>query len=317
VTPRARLLACLCAFAGACGVAQADEAPLACPPPLPLVAQATHVPPRDRGLLWRATRDGRSLYLYGTLHLGRPHWERLGPATSAALRASDVLALEVDPADPALAPAMAEAARHAPALTDALSKRLRSAFDRACVLHVPGEGLAAMHPLLQALVLTLAEARWLGLGPEFASEQLLLRHARGTGQPLVALETALQQLRALIPGDPAEGMTLLDQSLEALEDHSARRVLASLVAAWERGDDAVLADYERWCECATTPTERAYMRRMNDARNPALADAIEAQHRHGRRVFAAVGALHMAGPQALPALLAQRGFKVERVWFGP
>ena len=57
------------------------------------------------------------------------------------------------------------------------------------------------------------------------------------------------------------------------------------------------------------------MRRLNDERNPALADGIEAQHRRGRRVLAAVGALHMTGPQALPVLLAQRGFKVERVGF--
>ena len=58
------------------------------------------------------------------------------------------------------------------------------------------------------------------------------------------------------------------------------------------------------------------MRKLNDERNPALADGIEAQHRQGKRVFAAVGALHMTGPQALPLLLAQRGFKVERVRFG-
>ena len=58
------------------------------------------------------------------------------------------------------------------------------------------------------------------------------------------------------------------------------------------------------------------MRRLNDERNPPLADGIEALHRQGRRIFAAVGALHMTGPQSLPRLLAARGFKVERVPFG-
>jgi uncharacterized protein len=46
-----------------------------------------------------------------------------------------------------------------------------------------------------------------------------------------------------------------------------------------------------------------------------LADSIAALHRGGERVFAAVGALHMFGPQGLPALLAARGFEVERVAF--
>ena len=57
------------------------------------------------------------------------------------------------------------------------------------------------------------------------------------------------------------------------------------------------------------------MRKLNDDRNAPLADGIENQHRLGKRVFAAVGALHMTGPQGLPLLLAQRGFKVERVAF--
>jgi uncharacterized protein YbaP (TraB family) len=92
-------------------------------------------------------------------------------------------------------------------------------------------------------------------------------------------------------------------------------VMARLAAAWEAGDLAALDDYAAWCECIADEEDRAAMRRLNDERNPRLADGIEAQHRQGRRVFAAVGALHMTGPQSLPRLLAERGFKVERVPF--
>ena len=183
-----------------------------CPPPLP--STAAKGPARDRGLLWRVTRDGRSSWLFGTLHVGKPAWARLGPRVTAALQASDVLAVEID------------------------------------------------------------------------------------------------------PGDPAEVLPALDTSLTQLEDPSGRRVLARLVRAWERGDLHTLSTYEQWCACATTMEERAFMRRLNDERNPGLADGIEAQHRAGQRVFAAVGALHMTGPAALPWLLARRGFRVERIVFG-
>ena len=57
------------------------------------------------------------------------------------------------------------------------------------------------------------------------------------------------------------------------------------------------------------------MRRLNDDRNPALAQRIDALHGQGRRVFAAVGALHMTGAQALPRLMAERGYRVERIRF--
>jgi uncharacterized protein YbaP (TraB family) len=108
---------------------------------------------------------------------------------------------------------------------------------------------------------------------------------------------------------------MLVQTLEQLEDGSTRRAIARLARAWERGDLSDLADYERWCECAVSDEDRALLVRINDERNPGLAQRIDALHRDGRKVFAAVGALHMTGPKALPRLLEARGFRVERVNF--
>jgi hypothetical protein len=98
-----------------------------------------------------------------------------------------------------------------------------------------------------------------------------------------------------------------------LEDGRVQRVISRLAAAWERGDLAEIESYERWCDCIANDDDRVQMRRLNDERNPALADAIEALHRDGRKVFAAVGALHMTGAKALPILLKQRGFTVQRI----
>ncbi|HYN59292.1 MAG TPA: TraB/GumN family protein, partial [Rubrivivax sp.] len=78
---------------------------------------------------------------------------------------------------------------------------------------------------------------------------------------------------------------------------------------------ATLERYASWCECADSEDQRALLRRLNDDRNAHLADGIDALHAQGHRVFAAVGALHMTGPQALPRLLAQRGYSVQRVPF--
>lgn len=307
----ALLFVCLLARA-AVGTAAAAAAP-ACPPSV----QGGGPPPagavaRDRGYLWRVSRDGRSSWLFGTLHVGKPAWRRFGPQLSAALRSSDVLALEIDPGDPALLAALADIQPPAN-LPPALEARLAKAYERACVAP---ESLATLHPVLQATTLIVLEARWLGLDPLFALEMTLSQQARSQGRKVVSLETASQQKAALVPDDAAEALLLLEQSLTQLEDQSGRRVMARLAQAWENGDLQALEDYERWCECASSDSERAFMRKLNDERNPPLADGIEAQHKQGRRVFAAVGALHMTGPQSLPLLLEQRGFKVERIHFG-
>jgi len=303
------LIAGVLALASAAALAQSATA---CPPMLPSATKAdAGGNARDRGLLWRLTRDGRTSYLYGTLHIGKPAWRRLGPQLKAALRATDVLALEIDPSDPALLAALADL-RHGAELPAALAERLKRAFQRACVAP---ESLADLHPVLQATTLTVLEARWLGMDSTHALEQVLGAEARALGSRVVSLETVAQQKAALVPDNDPEAQAVIGQTLQQLEDNSARRVMARLAAAWEAGDLAALDDYAAWCECIADEEDRAAMRRLNDERNPRLADGIEAQHRQGRRVFAAVGALHMTGPQSLPRLLAERGFKVERVPF--
>lgn len=295
-----------------CGLTPTWAAPdrAVCPPALPAQADSA-APAKDRGFLWRATKDGRSLYLYGTLHVGKPVWRKLGPLTTAALKASDVLALEVDPNDPALIQAMADTRPPQP-LPDALQQRLTRAFERACLAT---EALATLHPVLQATTLTVMEARWLGMDSTYAMEQVLSAQIRQQGRKVVALESAVTQIQALVPDDEAEARVLLDQSLQQLEDQSARRVLEKLGAAWEAGDLDALEDYERWCECGASEADKAFLRKLTDERNPPMADGIESQHRQGKRVFAAVGALHMTGPQSLPRLLQERGFRVERITF--
>jgi uncharacterized protein YbaP (TraB family) len=169
--------------------------------------------------------------------------------------------------------------------------------------------------VLQATTLTVMEARWLGMDASYSMEQVLAAQVRTQGRRVVALESVASQIQALVPDNEDEARHLLDQSLQQLEDRSARRVLQKLAAAWEQGDVAALEDYGTWCECAADEADRAALRKLNDERNGPLADAIEGHHKQGRRLFAAVGALHMTGPQALPRLLAQRGFKVERLGF--
>jgi uncharacterized protein YbaP (TraB family) len=167
--------------------------------------------------------------------------------------------------------------------------------------------------VLQVVVLTLLEARWLGLDPAYAQEQALARRARASGQRIVALETVARQAALLLPADAAAARTQVELALAQLEDGSGRATLARLAQAWAAGDLATLEDHPRWCQCARSDDERAALRALNDERNPALADGIDALHRAGGTVFAAVGALHMTGPAALPRLLAERGFRVERV----
>ena len=82
----AGLIAAWLPFAAAHG-AGADAA---CPPaPQPLTSDNLSAGIRtakDHGFLWRVTKDGRSSYLYGTIHAAKAEWMYPGPVTLDALQ---------------------------------------------------------------------------------------------------------------------------------------------------------------------------------------------------------------------------------------
>ena len=289
----------------------------ACPPPAPVLtpdalAQA-HRQASDHGLLWRIDKDGRVSWLYGTLHLARLDWLAPGPRVRAAFQASDLLALELNLLDAESLRPLTEAAdpeRVRRVMTPARQARLAQALDRACL---PAAALAGQHPALQAATLAVMAGRGVGLHAEFAIDGLLAGAASHLNKPIVALESAQDQRALLTGADATEEGTLFDSAMDELASGRLPTQLQALAQAWARGDEAWLADYPRWCRCLNTARDRAQWRRVLDDRNGPMAERIAALHDGGRAVFAAVGALHMVGPQGLPALLRARGFGVTRV----
>ncbi len=276
--------------------------------PEPLAQEQLLAQARDRGLMWRLERDGRTSYLYASLHLGRPSWAAPGPKLKAALDQVDALALELDPLDTTAwrMPPLPELP-----LDASLNDRLAAQARAVCVAP---QAVEALHPLLRLSTFTLMRARTLGMDVRYGQEMLLSRWARDRSLPVLALETLQGQLDALLPDDPDEARHELRAGLRQLErPQPLLRMLNELVSAWDRGDLRRLSQYESWCDCVTDARDRAALTRLNDGRNPGLADRVSSLHRKDQSLLVAVGALHMTGPQALPDLLRQRGFEVTLV----
>jgi uncharacterized protein YbaP (TraB family) len=291
--------------------------PGACPPvaqPVPVeqVLAGLH-DASDRGFLWRIARDAHVSYLYGTLHIARSNWLLPGPEVVRALGASDTLALELDMLDPDIqrrlaAGMLADPDEH---LSATLTARLRAQLQSACL---PLEVMARLAPTVQLAALTTLAARWDGLDPAFAIDSFLAGYARALGKAVLSLETPELQI-ALLKGDAQSAQVMLEHGLGQLEQGQVRPMLVRISQVWDQGRFDELTRYEEWCGCADTEDDRASLKRLLDERNPPLADRIDALHAAGQRVFAAIGALHMVGPLGLPALLAQRGYTVQRIEF--
>ncbi len=300
--------------------ARAENAPSAasCPPaaqaPAAEQIEAGLKTARDRGFLWRISKDGRTSHLYGTLHVARQEWMMPGATVMRALQASDVLALELDIGDPAILERLRRGMAWRPeqALEPALTERLRQQVLAACL---PQQMLTAMAPEVLASSLLVMAARRVGLDPAFGVDAVMAGLGRGLDKVVVSLETPELQLQVLLGRSREESAALVLQVLQGLESGEALPLLSRIAQVWADSRHGELERYEQWCNCVDTPHDRAMYRRLLDDRNPALAERIDAMHMAGRRVFAAVGSLHMVGGSALPTLLARRGYAVERVDF--
>lgn len=288
----------------------------ACPPGPPKfnreIAQQAKAHARDHGFLWRITKHGHSSYLYGTMHVSKPAWMFPGPRVTKALRHADTVALELDILDPRIQREMQQldAGLKPESLPARLRARLRKQAETLCV---PYASLKDMPAEIQLAELSLAFASKDGLYPQFAIDGVLAALGHAAKQHVVSLETPALQIHTLMMPNHRDLLGYVDDSLDELEHKRGRALFERMATAWAQSDYATMASYPKWCECLRTPIERKVMRRMLNARNPAMAAKIDAMHRRGRRVFAAVGSLHMFGKIGLPALMKKKGYKVERI----
>jgi uncharacterized protein len=269
---------------------------------------------RDRGFLWRISKNGRTSYLYGTIHVGKLDWTFPGPGVMQAIRAADTMALELDDLDADIQERMAKGvtALRKTVLPGMLEKRLRQQADILCV---PYYSIAKLSPEVQIEVLTLMVGRKDGLDASYAVDAVLAGIGHGANKHMVSLETPELQLGLLQMKSPQETISFVQDGLDEMETGRAHALLVRIARDWADADYTEMSHFNEWCGCLNTEIEREMMTRTLDERNPNLADHIDALHEGGKQVFAAVGSLHMFGPIGLPALMAKRGYRVERVDF--
>jgi len=246
--------------------------------------------------LWRVSDGDTTVWLLGSIHLlpGNVRWRT--PAVERAIAESRELVLESSPDDRADFARLAKA-DGLPALSDRISPAQRPALDLAVARSgVKRETLDAQKSWAAAATLATGDAIATGASADNGVETVLWRSF--AGRQRAAFYRARDQIGML----DSLPQNLQDQMIgEALD---SKQGFAPTLRAWKSGDLAALG---RVSEC--TPLAGRLIGKPNVAWSGWIARRME---RPGN-VLVAVGVGHLAGPYALPAMLAAKGFKVERV----
>lgn len=265
-----------------------------------------------RPALWHASRDGREIWLFGTIH-AVPKGDRwLSPAIAQAAQQSDVLLLEVTGLDEERASrAVFERlgkGQGLPPIADRLKTGDAAQFQALAKRHGTAlHGLQSYDSWAAALLINAAAASSLSLSTEDGGEAVLTRFFEKAGKPVRGLETIEGQLGLFDRLPPADQRQLLSQSVR--EADQAATLYRQLHNAWARGDVATLET--QFLE----PLQSAPGLRLTllDTRNRDWTRAIDAQaRRESSTLFVAVGAGHLVGNGSVQSRLARLGWRIER-----
>ena len=260
--------------------------------------------------LWTASRDGQTLTLYGTIHALPAGADWFTPKARAAFVAADTLVVEmVAPEDPGGMAAVVQEIGFLPApvpIRNRLPDDLKPRYDAMVkASNLPLANLDRMKSWFAAISLVQLEMLMAGIDPAAGVDVRLISEARAAGKTLRGLETPRGQLE-LFNGLPEPEQRLLLAS--AIGDvGQSKTAMLGLIEAWSAGDvDRLRKDFD---DSGLSPELE---KRLFRDRNAAWAEFVS--RLDGRqRVFMAVGAAHLAGPDSLIAMLKARGFTVERV----
>ena len=263
---------------------------------------------------WEATApNGGSLYLLGSVHIGDGRALELDPRVEGAWQRSDALVVEVDTRALSPVEALDVTNRYGLMPTDQSLRDVVSpeTYEALRVYlkkrSFPLEAANRMRPWLVAQVVSQLEYQAAGYDAANGVDAWFLK--RAGSKPIVELESIDEQtaLFASLPNGLQE--KLLREVLGDTEDFIS--VTHAILHAWEQGDEATLAALVLGGR--DDPDLAAFYERVFTERNRRMTDRLAALAADGKARFVVVGAGHLIGPEGVPTLLAQRGFRVQRV----
>jgi uncharacterized protein YbaP (TraB family) len=283
----------------------------------PAVNSVRSTAPR-RGALYKIRHDGKTSYLFGTIHVGKQGFFPLEPEVTRALADSSALVLELDtrahkPFEQALAkygsyPAGDSITRHlSPYALGQLNKALAKTG-------IALANVSMYRPWLVANILVGSEIEKHGYHRSNGVEGFLLSAAIEQKKTVHELESADYQLSLFASLDDAQQERYLLENLEELENGRAVQKSAGLIDAWSNADAARIAVMARELTSGDTVSATFMDRTLLGKRNPEMTAQIEQIMQTDQIAFVGIGLLHLVGDNSIPELLRQRGYQVEQVY---
>lgn len=268
-----------------------------------------------KSFLWEVKSASNTVYLFGTIHVGKKNFYPLPDAVEKALASSKKVVVE---ADISKTDGLADISKlimyEAP---DTLERKIPSALfarlkTQLTKFKIPVDGVKPMKPFMIGALLSVNEFTRLGYDMNFGVDAYLIESANKQMKPVLELESQLGQIELLTNMQPLLQETFLENALAALETGTIAEQMSGVVNAWQAGDVKLMQD--------VVAAGNKNAKRINEFdeillynRHPAMIKKVEGFLLEDQPHFVAVGSLHLLGPKGLVELLAAKGYKIRQL----
>ena len=264
--------------------------------------------------LWEVQWQGKTAYLFGTMHFGVPEMYPLPDYVYKKLSASNILITEVDIRPEKTATLFSLIQTEGIDLSKPLSQRVPKdlyaqwqAYLKA--KNIPEDMFQPMKTWLATLTLSVLQLKAAGFDETLGVEAHLYKEANKHQLSLGFLETPESQIKALSSLSDEHQYTLMRSTLEMKEGD-----FANMLNAWKSGK---VNDFMESYLGGTTPEfAKAFVKILLDDRNQVMANGVIKSMKEGKTPFVAVGAAHLDGANSVIKLLEKQGAKVVDVQHG-
>jgi hypothetical protein len=259
--------------------------------------------------LWRVTDADSTIYLFGTIHALTPGLKWRTPLYDRAMAQAQTVWFEADmtSGDPDTIRLLIQ--RYGSDPDTPLSRKLGPQELGALARQTDVRRIEHLRPWAAALMLSVRPVLGRGATVEAGADMAATQTARTEAKTIRTFETLEDQARMFASLPQASEVRYL---ADVVRERSRHRLPlpprpVSLQRAWLAGDMGRLGSD------ALKAENPALYDALLKRRNLAWAEALSREMAGQGVELVNVGALHMAGADGLPALMAARGFKVERI----
>ena len=264
----------------------------------------------NRHTFWEVKGRTNTVYLLGSVHMLKPDDSALPAEVLQAYQSSKSLVMELDlngVDSEALLGAGIESTMlpEGQSLSEVLGVDLYADLaEHAKRLGLQAEIMDRFQPWFAALLMEQTALSQAGLEAGAGVDEQFAQRARDDDKPIIALETAEEQLGFFAHLSMPQQRQYLRATLKDLNTEGSDT--AVMVQAWQNGDTAALERLMRK-ESASNPE---LFRMLTTERNQKWLPKIAALLHEDQNYLVIVGALHLVGEDGLVELLKRQGFEV-------